>query len=210
MLKKLLNFIFPRKCISCRKDDFWICDVCQNELFLINKASSDFAYSVFDYRKKKVRQIVKMIKFQNKFSVLDDLEEVLQKEFMCFLEKENLSDKDLFLIPIPITKRSKAKRKYNQSKLVSRKISKNFSKIKILDDVLYKTKNHLPQNQIRSRFERTQNIKNSFGLKNEEKIKGKIIILVDDVLTTGATLSEARKVLNKSGVKKVFAFTLAH
>jgi competence protein ComFC len=47
-------------------------------------------------------------------------------------------------------------------------------------------------------------------VKNEEKILNKNIILVDDVVTTGATLSEARAILKKSGAKRVISFTIAH
>jgi len=58
--------------------------------------------------------------------------------------------------------------------------------------------------------EGTKNLSDSFSVKNPEIIKDKNIILIDDVLTTGATLTEAKKILKSFGAKKVIAFTVAH
>jgi competence protein ComFC len=66
------------------------------------------------------------------------------------------------------------------------------------------------QAQIHDRSHRLKNVVGSFALKNSDMINGKNIILIDDITTTGATLSEARKVLKKSGAKKIIAFTVAH
>jgi len=57
--------------------------------------------------------------------------------------------------------------------------------------------------------ERTENIKNSFSVVNPEKISGKTIILIDDIMTTGATISEAAKTLKNSGAKKVIGLVVA-
>jgi competence protein ComFC len=54
------------------------------------------------------------------------------------------------------------------------------------------------------------NIKDSFSLKNSEKIKDKNILLFDDILTTGATLSEAEKILRKAGAQKIIRMVIAH
>jgi predicted amidophosphoribosyltransferase len=55
-----------------------------------------------------------------------------------------------------------------------------------------------------------RNIKNSFKLKKPEKIKGKNIIIFDDIITTGSTMREAAKVLKKAGAKKIYFLTIAH
>lgn len=53
-------------------------------------------------------------------------------------------------------------------------------------------------------------MKNAFAIKNAETIRGKNIIIIDDITTTGATITEAKKVLLKAGAREVIAFTLAH
>jgi competence protein ComFC len=123
------------------------------------------------------------------------------------VEKNKLSEKDFFLIPIPITEKSRKTRGYNQSLLIAKRIS---DENKIMQNILFKNRNHIPQNKIKNRAERLGNVKNSFEVRKNELVENKIVILIDDVVTTGATLTEAKKVLKSSGAKKVFAFVVAH
>lgn len=202
--------LFPRKCIGCTARDFWVCEKCLAQIPKSFENPFTWSSSVFEYKNKVIRKAIWKIKFTKKHSVLEDLEKLTCESFLSFLEKRSLVTKEIFLVPIPITKRSMQTRGYNQSLLICKIISKNNKNVKIENSVLVKSKNHLAQNKIRNRSERLENVKNSFAAKNGEKNKGKIIILIDDVTTTGATLEEARKILLQTGAKKVFAFTLAH
>ena len=209
-LKTITRYIFPRKCIGCKTPDFWICEKC---ISLLPKSLDNpfpWSASIFEYSNKVIKKAIWLMKFNGKHSVLVDLEEILKSSFLDFLEKKKLSGKEIILIPIPITKRSMAKRKYNQSLILAKIISKNIKCVEVKDSILEKTKNHLSQNKIKNRSQRLDNVKNSFYVKNPKEISGKIVILIDDVTTTGATLFEARKILKESGAKKVLGFTLAH
>ena len=81
-------------------------------------------------------------------------------------------------------------------------------------DILIKPKETEHQARIRDRRIRLKNMVGSFAIKNiqqnETLLKNKNIILIDDITTTGATLSEAKKVLRHAGARKVIAFTVAH
>lgn len=88
--------------------------------------------------------------------------------------------------------------------------SANILPAELISDVLYKPHDTEHQARIKDRRERLQNMRGTFAIKNGEKISGRNIILVDDILTTGATLSEARRVLREAGARKVIAFTVAH
>lgn len=209
----LIKTIFPRKCIGCGVPDFWICEKCITKIPKSNNNPFDWSVSVFTYQNRVVRKAVWLLKFNKKHSVLEDLKLPINKSFDSFLSKKKISDKNgekIFLIPIPITKRSQEKRGYNQSELLAKCISKNRAEVRIENGVLFKSKNHISQNKIKNRKERWENVKNSFSVKNIEKLRGQTVILVDDVVTTGATIQEAKKVLNKNGVKKVFAFSVGH
>lgn len=217
MLINIRNFfrlasraIFPRKCIGCKAVDFWICEKCISGVPKSFENPLPWSASVFEYKNRLIRKAVWMIKFSHKYSVLDDLEKTLGENFDAFLEKQKIKQKEVLLVPVPITKRSMVARGYNQSLLISKILSKSQNKTKVEDSILIKTKNHLPQNKIKNRMKRLDNVKNSFHVKNPEKVKGKIIILIDDVVTTGATLKEAKKALTLSGAKKVFGFSIAH
>ncbi|MFA5936789.1 MAG: phosphoribosyltransferase family protein [Candidatus Paceibacterota bacterium] len=131
------------------------------------------------------------------------------------------------LIPIPLSKKRYKERGYNQSELICQELikidkktnlphirhgvygalEKNFSLEK---NVLIKIKDTEHQVNIQDRRNRLKNLSDSFFVKNENLIKGKNIILIDDVLTTGSTLTEAKKILKNSGARKIIAFTIAH
>ena len=209
-LKTITRYIFPRKCIGCKTLDFWICEKCLAQISKSYENPFSWSYSIFEYKNKVIKKAIWLLKFNGKHSVLMDLEKIFKQSFLEFLEKKKLNGKEIILIPIPITKRSMAKRKYNQSLLIAKILSKDTGNVKVKDSILEKTKNHLSQNKIRNRSQRLDNVKNSFRVKNPKDFSGKIVILVDDVTTTGATLFEARKILKESGAKKVFGFTVAH
>ena len=119
------------------------------------------------------------------------------------------------LIPIPLASKRKKERGFNQAELLCQKlvnIDKNNNFI-LEKNVLIKTKDQEHQARLKDRRDRLANIIGSFSIKNPkemQKIKNRNIILIDDVITTGATLSEARKTLKQFGAKKVIAFTIAH
>ncbi len=73
-----------------------------------------------------------------------------------------------------------------------------------------KNKNTIPQARLTNRNKRLQNIKGAFSIINTNIIKGKTVIIIDDVTTTGGTMLEIIKILKKSGAKKVIGFAVAH
>ena len=104
---------------------------------------------------------------------------------------------------------------------LSQKMGQNFegllSNISHLEEI-FELKNHivfkkidtLPQAKITNRKRRLENVRGVFDIKNPENIKGKTIIIIDDVTTTGGTILEIMKILKKSGAKKVIGFAVAH
>ena len=105
-------------------------------------------------------------------------------------------------------KKRKRKSLYNHSKLLASSIAKNLSLP--MKNLLIKTEYNKPQHKL-NRDERIKTIKNTFRAdsKSLDFIKGKTILLCDDVLTTGSTLSECCKVLEKAGAKDVFCVAFA-
>jgi len=116
------------------------------------------------------------------------------------------------LIPVPLSKSRMRERGFNQAELICNNITKldEGKNLTLLKNVLIKIKGTKHQARIENRRERLKNIIGSFSLVNSELIKNRNIILIDDVITTGATLFEARKVLKRGGARKVIAFTVAH
>ena len=112
------------------------------------------------------------------------------------------------IVPVPIHFWRLLKRRYNQSGLIANHIGQLWEK-PVFHSALYKIRSTPSQGQ-KTRQERQENIKDSFAVKNQEKILGKHILLIDDVFTTGATLSECNRVLYESGVASVRYLTFAY
>ena len=112
------------------------------------------------------------------------------------------------IVPVPLHKLKLREREFNQAELLSNHIAKSFDK-KMLDLSLIR-KRHTKTQADLERDLRLLNVKDSFAVLKEENVKGKNILLVDDVLTTGATCSEAARTLKDSGAKIVFVLTLAN
>ncbi len=114
---------------------------------------------------------------------------------------------DFLLIPVPLSKKRLKWRGFNQSEEIGKELSE-FLEIPLINDVLFKTKEALPQIELDDEA-REENVKGAFLLKNKEKIKGRKILLVDDVYTTGSTLEESARLLKAAGAKEVWGVTVA-
>jgi len=110
------------------------------------------------------------------------------------------------IIPVPLHRKRKKQRGFNQAQVIARELAK-LRGIR-LEEALVKTKNVPPQTLI-DWEEREKNVSGAFQVADKEKIKGRCVLLLDDVFTTGATIRECSCALIKAGVREVRAMTLA-
>ena len=223
---KILNFIYPPVCGICGKlnSDF-LCKKCEKIL------ESEAVFGVDKYKKierkkeniknnfndKKyfdehlyiflyqgiIRRIILKYKFQE--------EAYLYKTFVNFLLKnENFFEKiekyDT-IVPVPISKKKKKKRGYNQSELLAKEIAYNANLV-LEKESLYKIKDIVEQSKL-NKENRLKNIQGVYELVNKEKLNKKKILLIDDIYTTGSTVNECSKVLREAKPKKIGVLTLA-
>ncbi len=120
---------------------------------------------------------------------------VLQREF---------ADADL-LTYVPMTKKAFKKRGYNQAELLCAQLARLSGKP--MGEVLVKKKETEQQKSL-GRREREENLTGCFGVIEKEAVKGKKILLIDDVMTTGATVGEISSVLKKAGAQSVYVLTI--
>lgn len=109
------------------------------------------------------------------------------------------------ILPVPLHRTRLWQRRFNQSALLARALAKRAGK-PCLPDTLRRVKATVPQKGL-SRKERAENVKNAFGVEGD--LRGKTLLLVDDVYTSGATLNACAKALKKAGAEKVFVLTIA-
>ena len=108
---------------------------------------------------------------------------------------------------IPLSKKRLHDRGYNQAELLAREISKAVD-VKFVP-TLKKIKNNTAQSTIKDAKLRAKNVVGVYTVTDPETVKGKYILLVDDVVTTGSTVSECARMLKKAGAKAVYCITLA-
>jgi ComF family protein len=122
-------------------------------------------------------------------------------------KEENIWWEADVIIPVPLHPKRKKMRGFNQAKVIAEELAR-LRGIKLEESVLAKVKNVHPQTLLEM-DEREENVSGAFSVVDEDKIRGKTIILVDDVYTTGSTVKECSSVLRKAGAKEVRAITVA-
>ena len=191
-------------CGICEKESKnSLCYECRKKLqkeFKFTKVYSKYQnfseqYYLFQY-KNLIRNLILQMKFQKKIYLYKTIEYFFRNNQKNF---EKLKKYDIIIV-VPLSWKRKLQRGYNQSLLIAKIIS-NILQIKIESEILYKTKNIVPQSTLNKK-ERKENIKGAFKVKNIEKIRNKKILIIDDIYTTGSTLNECSRNLMRNGIKK--------
>jgi len=217
--EKILNLFFPKhiKCMFCSRDIDYknqpYCEFCEKEKFFNNSEkrckccdvplsgeneycdnckqnhkSFDKAICPFIYE-SSVRKIILKFKSKNAKYLAEPMGLLMAQK----LEKEGI-DFDI-IIPIPLSQKSLKKRGYNQSELLANEIGKYFNK-PVMTNVLTKIKETRHQKEL-GFDDRQKNLSGAFHLENYHEIKGKNILLIDDILTTCATVNTCAEIMKK-------------
>lgn len=225
ILGSLLDFAYPQVCPACNKSllesDNQICVECLWSLpkteshfnpsnFLLEKfwgkihSSGNYAFLKFSKR-GIVQNILHSLKYKNK----PQLAEFLGRIYAQDLKGMEFIPKTHFLIPVPLYKSRLADRGYNQAAKFAEGLSAVWN-IPVREDLLIKTKKTNTQTKTGGRSSRYKNLLGTFSLgSNNEDLSGSTVVLVDDVLTTGATLEVAAEMLWNGGIKELYIVTIA-
>lgn len=209
--EQLLNLIYPKVCGICGKGkNTYLCKKCENKLKkqailgkdeYLNKYFENHYY-IFKYD-NLIRNLIIDYKFNEKPYLYKSLLEILNKYQKKYVQFEIYD----IIIPVPISRKRKKERGYNQSLLIAKEIAKN-ENIKLKNNVISKVKNNNTQSKLKKEA-RLENVKNVYRVINNKDITNKNILLIDDIFTTGATLNECSKVLKQTGAKKIDVLTIA-
>jgi len=214
MLNKesILDMFFPKFCLSCQKEGEYLCQDCKAMLDISGfhrkyktRNLSDLYYPL-SYQNKFIQNLIKKFKYEPFVKELDQTLAVLIIEHFESLDQKP-DFKDFVLIPVPLAKKRLKWRGYNQAEEIGKHLA-IFFRIPLVGDVLLKTKTTLPQIEL-AKEKREENVKGIFAIKTPEVIRGKKILLVDDVYTTGATMEECARILKESGAKEIIGLAIA-
>ena len=210
----LLDLLFPIKCISCQINDEILCENCIQNINFNEREIEGNIKAVFNYQDTVIKNAIWELKYHNKRYLGEKLGQLLYIHFIEDISeiRMNVPGRSIYVIPIPISNKKTKTRGYNQSMMIAKGFcnSEKSGALELKNGIVYKKIDTLPQAKITNKKRRLENVKGVFGIKNEEIIKGRTFIIIDDVVTTGGTMNEIMKILKKAGAKKVYGFAVAH
>ena len=230
-LNATLNLVLPNHCLACEEalsDEPYLCGFCSDQVSVINgprckecgkpvgefstrenrcaeckrhplqfsQASAPLPYSTV------TRDLLLKLKFERKPLIADFFADFLAQHFasMSWLVKVDV------VVPVPMHWFKHLVRSYNQAGLLANNMASQFGMP--VSNALKKTRHTQPQVRL-ARSARLKNVEHSIAVKKPADIRGKIVLLIDDVMTTGTTCSECARVLYEAGAEEVFALTVA-
>jgi competence protein ComFC len=214
IFKAFLNILFPQKCVGCGAKNEIFCQKCLESLpsaeseIWTSKPVFGPVFAATSYRNETVKKAIRLLKYHGIKVMAEPLASLIFERTKNEILKIATEPAEITIIPIPLSKSRLRKRGYNQTELIANFLSDKLS-VRMGTNVLYKAKETISQVEIKDREKRLKNIQGTFKVRNPESIKNKIVILIDDIVTTGATLKEASIMLKQSGAKKVIGLVVA-
>lgn len=207
MLNFLLNLLFPPKCPICKKyveSDGEVCDKCfaavlnSRKIYIFSEYIEEF-WAIANY-KQGAREIIRDLKFKSQIKRVKNINYILNKGN----DRIPFYPKDIIAVYVPISKARMKERGFNQVELMF----KDWLKEKGIkaEKLLIREKSTEHQFSLNPE-ERKANVKDAF--KATRALNGEDILLLDDILTTGATVTECAKALKEAGAGRIFALVFA-
>ena len=223
MFKAIIDLFFPKVCYACHEvlndHEQDICTDCRNNLPVTNfhfhkdnnvskvfyaRVKVEYGTALFRFEKKGlVQQLIHNLKYKGQESIGVFLGDWLGGELKTVKEYSEID----MVIPVPLHKNKLKKRGYNQVAKFAEHIASALN-VKYVDNVLLKVTNTDSQ-VLKSRFARWTNNEELFTLQNKSTIANKHILLVDDLITTGATMEACINVLNQAKNIKISVACMA-
>lgn len=204
----ILELIYPKTCGMCEEiSKSYLCSKCKlkiKNLLKLNTVQYKDKYFnshtyLFKYE-EGIRDKLLKYKFRDYSYLYKFFSEII-------INNCNLKNNYDIILPVPIHKKRKAKRGYNQSELIAEEIAKNIN-VEYSNNVLIKTRDTVPQSTL-NQHQRMSNVLGIYEVINSQIIVNKNILLIDDIYTTGSTVNECSKVLKQNGAKLVDVLTIA-
>lgn len=223
-LQLLLDFIIDRRCAACgaplQHGKYCICADCENEGIFDNPrlkmknnllekrmwglTSCKAAAALMPFSDDNgSRQLIHNLKYRNNRSTAVQIGQAIGSRVASSARFEKID----WVVPVPLHPDRQKQRGYNQAELVANEVAKVLG-AKVSPDNLVRTRNNRTQTH-RHRLERIQGVQNLFELTDTSLFENQSVLLVDDVFTTGSTIIECCKALDKTPNIKLYVYTIA-
>ncbi len=212
MLQHLLDFIFPRQCLVCKVGGGYFCGRCRPLLRLAAAPDDLNVMAGFDYDDPAIKKAIWKLKYSGLTSLASELAELLSERLAeDIADLKHFSGREKIVVtPIPLSAKRRRERGYNQSALLAKALAKKWPDTLEYSEILEKIRETPPQASLKNRAARLDNLRGAFKLRPGAVVTGRTIIVIDDVVTTGATLAEARRALKESRAEVILGAALAH
>ena len=209
-----LNWLFPERCAGCYRLGNPLCQTCAALIPPPRDLENPGQLAALPYEHPWVKKLIWRLKYYRGRHLAFRLAEIINEKLL-----EELSDVASFavgdekwlVVAVPSSATRRRTRGYNQAEMIAKNLARqnnNFFEHKT--DLVIKIKDTLPQAKILNRQARLNNVKGSFQITKPQAIYGRRVIVVDDVITTGATVNEIKKVLKEAGARVVLGIAVAH
>jgi ComF family protein len=227
-LNFILRLLFPPHCVGCAKylsGEGVLCETCRSSIKIDDVLRCgrcgarlpdgkkichfDVPYvlgAAMDYRSPVVRELIRSLKFNGVRGAADIFSGLLN-DYALRVSPKLPSAEDAVVVPIPLGKQRLRERGFNQAELIASGFAKHYGCR--VADVLERQRETKPQSEITDHTDRENNVRDCFVVKPGNSFSGVRVILVDDVSTSGATLTAAAHALVAAGARKIIALTAA-
>lgn len=209
MLGDILNLLFPNKCYRCKKPGQIICQKCTVDVRIAKNIELPNTFAVFDYGDKTVRKAVRDLKYYRRSELSKTLVIASVPYITEYISSklQSISSETLVIVPIPEHHNKRNLKGFNQSDKIAKWLSKELDNF-VVKNILIKNIETLPQ----AKMKRSQRLKNLINtMETESFVDPKVTyVVIDDVTTTGATFTEARRALRAAGARKILCIALSH
>jgi len=229
----ILESLIPSYCYGCGRAETYLCEDCFEVIDSLphsvcphckaglgmgklrkdcrRQLNLNRVFSCADYRDTRIKKLINDLKYNYSFALSEPLAHfaywwLARNEYLDVVQ-QNID----VIIPVPVHKSKLKKRGFNHAQKIAQHLGEALD-IRAESNLLIKTTKTKPQVETENKQERQENIKGTFEViydTVDNSLAGKNILLIDDVVTTGSTLSECSKVLRQSSVKEVWALTMA-
>jgi len=229
MITSLLDILFPKICLSCRKEGFYVCPDCFAKIPLKRgircyicgkrapngKTCPDCKTKIgsqltglliaSDWNNMLVRQMI----YELKYRFIKDIAQSLGDILINFFELNKMMSFQV-LIPVPLHKRRLSWRGFNQSQLLADQLNK-YLNVPIENSLLIRNHHTPPQMEIKDRMQRIKNVSGVFEINHgvENQIRNKSVLLLDDICTTASTFENCARVLRPLRPKQIWGLAIA-
>jgi ComF family protein len=224
------DVLFPRSCYRCGAGGSYLCAACFSQVKTFphplcphcgtaapfgelrpacrNAVGVRRVFNCAAYQDDTVQCLVRDFKYKRAFALADPLAGLAYWWFAEHGYLSELVNAGALVVPVPSHKHALRERGFNHAEKLARAFAKH-ADLSLACSALVKIRSTPSQVSVREREKRLQNVVGAFLVTDEKAIRGRTVLLVDDVITTGATLKACARVLRGAGARQVWAFTIA-